>query len=81
MYEGIELQAVYLLEPAQLEPYFQKWEAKWHADGRKDINNPKIPWAFVRENGKQIFAATVPPVSVVPVAPTLKPKDTEAAEG
>jgi hypothetical protein len=24
VYEGIELQAVYLMEPAQLEPYFQK---------------------------------------------------------
>lgn len=80
-YEGIELQAVYLMEPTQLEPYFTKWETKWHADGRKDINNPKIPWAFVKEHGKQIFAATERPVEVVPVSPELKPKDVERPEG
>ena len=80
-YEGIELQAVYLMEPARLEPYFSKWETKWHADGGKDINNPKIPWAFVKEHGKQIFAATEPPVEVVPAAPELKPKDVEQPEG
>ena len=30
-YEGIELQAVYLMEPAQLEPYFTKWETRTDA--------------------------------------------------
>ena len=29
LYEGIELQEVYLLQPTQLEPYFNKWETKW----------------------------------------------------
>jgi Restriction endonuclease PvuII len=52
IYRGIELSAVYLLEPTQLEELFAKWEAKWHSDGRKDINNPKIPVAFVCDNGQ-----------------------------
>ena len=72
VYEGTELQAVYLMESGQLEPYFQKWETKWHADGSKDINNPKIPWTFVKEHGRQIFAATEPPVPVIPSAAEQK---------
>ena len=51
IYEGIELQAIYQLKPEQLEPYFSKWETKWHDDGGKDINNPKIPVKFVIERG------------------------------
>lgn len=81
VYEGIELHAVYLMEPEQLEPYFTRWEAKWLADGRKDINNPKIPLTFVRKNGKQIFAATEKPVAVIPATPEAKPKDTDQPEG
>lgn len=81
IYEGIELQSVYFMQPAALEPYFRKWEAKWLADGRKDINNPKIPVSFVTKNGRKVFQATKPPVVVVPVSPELKPKDPEAPEG
>lgn len=55
IYESIELQAIYHLRAAQLEPYFSKWEQKWHDSGGKDINNPKIPLTFVREHGKKIF--------------------------
>lgn len=55
IYEGIELQAIYRLRAAQLEPYFAKWERKWHDSGGKDINNPKIPLTFVQEHGKKIF--------------------------
>jgi Restriction endonuclease PvuII len=51
IYRGIELSAVYLVEPAKLEVLFSKWEAKWHASGGKDINNPKIPVAVVCDNG------------------------------
>ena len=51
IYKGIELQAIYQLKPAQLEVYFSKWENKWHDDGGKDINNPKIPLKFVVEQG------------------------------
>jgi hypothetical protein len=78
---GIELQAVYLMKPAQLEPYFTKWETKWHADGCKDINNPKIPRAFVKEHGQQIFTVAERPIDAVPVSPELKPKDVEQPEG
>lgn len=52
IYRHIALQAVYLLEPANLEFYFAKWERKWQADGGKDINNPKIPVVYVMEHGK-----------------------------
>lgn len=52
VYRHIALQAVYLLEPKDLEFYFAKWEQKWHADGGKDINNPKIPVVYVLKNGK-----------------------------
>lgn len=60
VYEGIELQEIYLLTPDQLEPYFQKWEKKWTADGGKDINNPKIPLTFVQKSGALIFQASQP---------------------
>ena len=55
VYRGIELVSIYRLTPTDLEPSYQRWEAKWHADGGKDINNPKIPLAFVKEHGKLIF--------------------------
>ncbi len=54
IYRHIALQAVYLLEPTDLEFYFQKWEGKWHADGGKDINNPKIPAKYVLKHGRLI---------------------------
>jgi len=60
IYRHIALQAVYLLEPAGLEFYFMKWEEKWRVDGEKDINNPKIPVAYVMENGKLLYGT--PPV-------------------
>ena len=83
VYNGIDLQEVYLLEPSQLEPYFEKWDVKWHESG--DINNPKIPVAFVRANGRPIFiarAVDVPPedgpkpdvsVETPPTFPAAKP--------
>ena len=55
VYSHIALKAVYFLEPADLEYYFAKWEQKWHADGEKDINNPKIPMRYVMENGRLIY--------------------------
>lgn len=57
IYEGIELLYIYLLTPDKLKPYYDKWETKWHADGGKDINNPKIPMTYVMENGKLIYQA------------------------
>jgi len=29
--------------------------SKWHDDGGKDINNPKIPLKYVEENGELLF--------------------------
>jgi hypothetical protein len=55
MYEGIELKRIYAMPPAALESYFTKWEKKWHAEGRKDINNPKIPVDFVERHGTLIY--------------------------
>jgi hypothetical protein len=57
VYDGIELVEIYLLTPADIEPYFEKWAKKWSDDGDKDINNPKIPLKFVRKVGKCIFTA------------------------
>lgn len=57
VYRGIELVSIYRLTPADLQPFYQRWEAKWHAEGGKDINNPKIPLTFVMEHGKLIFQA------------------------
>jgi hypothetical protein len=62
IYRHIALQAVYLLEPADLEFYFTKWERKWHEDGGKDINNPKIPVIYVMEHGK-LLHGTQPTLS------------------
>lgn len=55
VYEGIELRAIYLLKPEQLEPYFYAWEMKWQDSGGKDINNPKIPLKFVVERGTLFY--------------------------
>lgn len=55
VYEGIEIKEIYILTPNNLEPYYEKWEKKWHADGGKDINNPKIPLKYVREIGKRYY--------------------------
>lgn len=54
LYRHIALEAVYLMQPADLGFYFSKWETKWHQDGKKDINNPKIPVSYVLEHGELI---------------------------
>jgi hypothetical protein len=43
------------MKPTALEPYFSKWESKWHESGGKDINNPKIPVKFVVEHGELVY--------------------------
>jgi hypothetical protein len=55
IYEGIELQEIYRMKPAMLEPYFSSWEKKWHESGGRDINNPKIPVKFVVERGELVY--------------------------
>ena len=61
-YEGIELKEIYRLKPAQMEPWFQKWETKWHADGGKDINNPKVPLTYVRTHGELLHSSLGEPL-------------------
>jgi Restriction endonuclease PvuII len=63
VYRNIELLCIYRMTPADLEPLFSRWEGKWHADGGRDINNPKIPLDFVVANGKLIFG-TAPEIRV-----------------
>lgn len=60
VYRNIELLCIYIMTPGELEPLFSKWEKKWHDDGGKDINNPKIPLDFVVKHGKLLYGT--PPV-------------------
>jgi hypothetical protein len=55
VYEGIEIQSIHKLTPQDMEPFYTKWEAKWHNDGGKDINNPKIPLRYVQQNGQLLY--------------------------
>jgi hypothetical protein len=38
-----------------LEPYFKKWEEKWHRDGARISIIPRSPSSFVREVGKSVY--------------------------
>ncbi len=58
VYKNIELREVYHLRSTELEVYFEKWEKKWHGDGGKDINNPKIPVEYVRAIGRVVYRAS-----------------------
>lgn len=56
VYKGIEVQRVYLVKPGDLEEkYFGRWESKWHSEGGKDINNPKIPLSHVVSIGVLLY--------------------------
>lgn len=57
VYEGIILRSIYKLTREDLETYYSRWETKWHADGGRDINNPKIPLRYVVGNGELIYEA------------------------
>ncbi len=56
-YEGIKLRYIYRLTRENLEPFYVRWEAKWHNEGGKDINNPKIPFRYVAEHGELFYRA------------------------
>ncbi len=64
VYCGIELQAIYLVTPKDLAVYYDKWDAKWRESGGKDINNPKIPLAFVVEKGSLLYGMPPTPRTV-----------------
>jgi len=79
VYQDIELISIYLLTPQDMEPYYQGWSSKWHADGGKDINNPKVPLTDVIQVGKLLWGAT-PPANTLkkrPVVRRQKPDDPE----
>jgi hypothetical protein len=63
-YQDIRLVAIYRMTPADMEFYYTKWEYKWHADGGKDINNPKIPLTYVMEKGALIWGEEPPTKSI-----------------
>lgn len=54
-FKNIELQVIYRLTPDAMEPYYAKWEQKWHDEGGKDINNPKVPLKHVMEHGAVVW--------------------------
>ncbi len=64
VYSGIELQSIYIVTSDKLEFFFKAWEVKWHNNGGRDINNPKIPLSYVVANGKILFGAP-PPTKIV----------------
>lgn len=56
-YEAIELKEIYRLTPDAMEYWYAKWENKWHDDGGKDINNPKVPLTYVRKYGELLYSS------------------------
>ncbi|HEY4507736.1 MAG TPA: restriction endonuclease [Candidatus Paceibacterota bacterium] len=60
VYEDIELKAIYRTKPADLEIFYKRWEEKWHNEGGKDINNPKIPLSYIIQVGKVIYPPHMP---------------------
>lgn len=57
IYKGIELCSIHRLKPHHMEFFYSKWEKKWHDDGGKDINNPKVPVSYVLQHGELIYEA------------------------
>lgn len=71
VYRDIELITIYLLTPADMEPYYKAWEDKWHGSGGKDINNPKVPLTYVVEVGKLLWG-NPPPANTIKKRPVRK---------
>lgn len=57
IYRGIEIERIYAMPPAALETYFTRWEKKWHDEGGRDINNPKIPITYIEGNGTLVYSS------------------------
>lgn len=55
VYMGIELQSIYLVQPADLESYFLHWETKLTTEGKDHLNNPKISVTHVRAVGTLLY--------------------------
>lgn len=54
-FRSIDLQVIYKMKPSAMEFYYSKWEKKWHDDGGKDINNPKVPLKYVMQHGEVVW--------------------------
>ena len=65
LYKGIELQEIYRISPAELEPVFAQWEQKIRGTGQQ-LNNPKIPMRLVKA-GQKVYPV---PASTQAAAPT-----------
>ena len=63
MYNTITLHEAYLVEGADLEPVFAKWERILLNQGH--INNPKIPVEGIREIGTVMYLKDVAPAWMV----------------
>lgn len=59
VYRHIELQALYLLRPKDLEYYYSQWEEKLELEGISHINNPKIPLRYVAKRGKLLYGGPI----------------------
>ena len=59
VYRHIELQAIYLLTPADLKPFYARWESAWHERAGRDINNPKIPLIYVATTGNLLYGGPI----------------------
>jgi len=68
-YEAIELKEIYRLKPAAMKYWYSKWSKKWHDDGRKDINNPKVPLAYVRRHGELMYSSIGERLEETPLEP------------
>ena len=71
VYQDIELISIYLLTPQDMEPYYQGWINKWHGDGGKDINNPKVPLTYVVQVGKLLWGVA-PPANTMKKRPVVR---------
>lgn len=75
IYRNITLVAVYVLQPKDLEVFYDKWEKKWHDDGGKDINNPKIPVKYVETVGTRLYTAPQDVLAHAVASPVPQPGD------
>ena len=55
VYSGVNLKEIYLMTPSSLESVFKKWEDRLRNKKKTHLNNPKIPYKFVREHSKLIY--------------------------
>lgn len=79
VYQDIELISIYLLTPQEMEPYYKGWISKWHVDGGKDINNPKVPLSYVVHVGTLLWGVA-PPANSMKKRPVVRSRKPSAPE-